>query len=101
MRVSAKWLIGAGRQGPSCPGVSVLLIITILFIQGVVPNLRYEVWKFLLGYFPWDSTHADRQKLRKQKVEEYFQMKLQWRSITPGQEQRFSDYRERKSLVGE
>jgi hypothetical protein len=73
----------------------------LLLVQGVVPNLRYEVWKFLLGYFPWDSTHVDRQKLRKQKVEEYFQMKLQWRSVTPGQEQRFSDYRERKSLVGE
>ncbi|XP_021914957.1 TBC1 domain family member 15 [Zootermopsis nevadensis] len=71
----------------------------IIFRGGVEPHLRYEVWKFLLGYFPWDSTHADRQKLRKQKVEEYFQMKLQWRSVTPGQEQRFSDFRERKSLV--
>jgi hypothetical protein len=92
----AKWLTGVDRQVPSCPVVNVLLLI-----QGVVPNIRYEVWKFLLGYFPWDATHADRQKLRKQKVEEYFQMKLQWRSITPGQEQRFSDYHERKSLVGE
>ncbi|PNF38393.1 TBC1 domain family member 15 [Cryptotermes secundus] len=79
--------------------VEVEILKDIIFRGGVVPNLRYEVWKFLLGYFPWDSTHADRQKLRKQKVEEYFQMKLQWRSITPGQEQRFSDYRERKSLV--
>lgn len=71
----------------------------IIFRGGVVQNLRQEVWKFLLGYFPWDSTRADRQKLRKQKTEEYFQMKLQWRSITPGQEQRFSDYHDRKSLV--
>ncbi|PSN55056.1 hypothetical protein C0J52_04140 [Blattella germanica] len=71
----------------------------IIFRGGVVPQLRYEVWKYLLGYFPWDSTHAERQQLRKKKIEEYFQMKLQWRTITPGQEQRFSDYRERKSLI--
>ncbi|GFG36266.1 hypothetical protein Cfor_08876, partial [Coptotermes formosanus] len=71
----------------------------IIFRGGVVPSLRHEVWKFLLGYFPWDSTHADRRKLRKQKTDEYFQMKLQWRTITPGQEQRFSDYHDRKSLV--
>lgn len=71
----------------------------VIFRGGVVPNLRQEVWKFLLGYFPWDSTRADRRKLRKQKTDEYFQMKLQWRTITPGQEQRFSDYHDRKSLV--
>lgn len=82
-------------------GASLLVRITVLFAQGVVPNLRNEVWKFLLGYFPWDSTRADRQKLRKQKTDEYFQMKLQWRTITAGQEQRFSDYHDRKSLVGE
>ncbi|XP_069675162.1 TBC1 domain family member 15 isoform X2 [Periplaneta americana] len=75
------------------------IVKDIIFKGGVVPQLRYEVWKYLLGYFPWDSTHAERQQLRKRKVEEYFQMKLQWRSITPGQEQRFSDYRERKSLI--
>ncbi|KAJ9587779.1 hypothetical protein L9F63_018805 [Diploptera punctata] len=64
----------------------------IIFRGGVVPQLRFDVWKYLLGYFPWDSTHAERQQLRKKKVEEYFQMKLQWRTITPGQEQRFSDF---------
>ncbi|XP_063241502.1 TBC1 domain family member 15 [Bacillus rossius redtenbacheri] len=71
----------------------------IIFRGGVSASLRYEVWKFLLGYFPWGSTHAERQQLRKRRVEEYFQMKLQWRSMTPAQEQRFSDYRERKSLI--
>nr|CAD7403985.1 unnamed protein product [Timema cristinae] len=68
-------------------------------ILGVMPTLRYEVWKFLLGFFPWESTNTERQQLRKKKVEEYFQMKLQWRSMTLAQENRFSDYRERKSLI--
>ncbi|GLH12187.1 TBC1 domain family member 15 [Gryllus bimaculatus] len=71
----------------------------IIFKGGIVPSLRYEVWKFLLGYFPWDSTNTDRQNIRKQKTDEYFRMKLQWKTMSPGQEERFSDYRERKSLI--
>jgi hypothetical protein len=39
--------------------------------------------------------------LRKAKVEEYYNMKQQWKSMTPGQEERFSDFRDRKSLIGE
>jgi hypothetical protein len=70
-------------------------------VQGVEPDLRYEVWKFLLGYFPWNSSHADRQELRTQKQDEYSCLKLQWQIINPDQEQKFSDYRKMKSLVGE
>ncbi|XP_034243519.1 TBC1 domain family member 15 [Thrips palmi] len=71
----------------------------IVFHGGVSPTLRYEVWKFLLGYYPWNSTYAERMHLRKAKVEEYFKMKQQWKSMTPGQEERFSDFRDRKSLI--
>lgn len=71
----------------------------IIFKGGIVPALRYEVWKFLLDYFPWDSTNIDRQNIRKQKTDEYFRMKLQWKTMSNGQEERFSDYRERKSLI--
>lgn len=59
------------------------------------------MWKFLLGYYPWNSTHSQRMCLRKAKVEEYYNMKQQWRTMTPGQEDRFSDFRDRKSLIGE
>ena len=71
----------------------------IIFHGGVSPSLRYEIWKFLLGYFPWNSTHSERVLLRKAKVEEYYNMKQQWKSMTPGQEERFSDFRDRKSLI--
>lgn len=71
-----------------------------MFLQGVSSTLRYEVWKFLLGYYPWNSTYAERMHLRKSKVEEYYKMKQQWKSMTPGQEERFSDFRDRKSLIG-
>ncbi|XP_012265470.2 TBC1 domain family member 15 isoform X2 [Athalia rosae] len=71
----------------------------MIFRGGISPSLRYEVWKYLLNYYPWDATNAERIELRKRKTEEYFAMKLQWRSMTPGQENRFADYRDRKSLI--
>ncbi|XP_015608972.1 TBC1 domain family member 15 [Cephus cinctus] len=71
----------------------------IIFRGGICASLRFEVWKFLLNYYPWNSTTAERIELRKKKTDEYFMMKLQWRSMTPAQENRFSDYRDRKSLI--
>ena len=58
------------------------------------------MWKFLLNYYPWNSTHIERLELKKKKTDEYFMMKLQWKSMTPVQENNFSDYRDRKSLIG-
>lgn len=72
----------------------------IVFRGGIIPSLRYEVWKFLLNYYPWNSTFAERIELKKYKTDEYYRMKLQWKSITADQENRFSDFRDRKSLIG-
>ncbi|EFN78563.1 TBC1 domain family member 15 [Harpegnathos saltator] len=71
----------------------------IIFRGGISPSLRFEVWKFLLNYYPWNSTNKERAYLQNEKTDEYFRMKLQWRSFTPEQENRFSDYKERKSLI--
>ncbi|XP_012276794.1 TBC1 domain family member 15 isoform X2 [Orussus abietinus] len=71
----------------------------IIFRGGITPSLRYQVWKFLLNYYPWNSTAMERMELRRKKTEEYFTMKLQWRSMTIDQETRFSGYRDRKSLI--
>lgn len=71
----------------------------IIFRGGITPSLRFEVWKFLLNYYPWNSTNIERLELKKRKTDEYFTMKLQWRSMTPMQEKNFSDYRDRKSLI--
>ncbi len=35
--------------------------------QGVEPELRQEVWKYLLGYYSFNSTFDEREALRKQK----------------------------------
>ncbi|XP_013149195.1 PREDICTED: TBC1 domain family member 15 [Papilio polytes] len=71
----------------------------LIFRGGVAHSIRHSVWKYLLDYYPWTMTHSEIKNLQRKKTEEYFSMKLQWRSMTEGQESRFSEYRERKSLV--
>uniref|UniRef100_A0A2A4IWY5 TBC1 domain family member 15 n=1 Tax=Heliothis virescens TaxID=7102 RepID=A0A2A4IWY5_HELVI len=71
----------------------------LIFRGGVAHSIRQSVWKYLLDYYPWHMTHAELRALTKKRTEEYFSMKLQWRSMTEGQEARFSEYRDRKSLV--
>lgn len=36
--------------------------------QGLCSAVRREAWKFLLGYFPWDSTLEDRKVLQRVKT---------------------------------
>lgn len=74
-------------------------IKTLIFRGGVTPSLRNEVWKFLLEYYPWSSTETERQQLVQTKIDEYYNMKLQWKRMTKVQEDNFSDYRDRKSLI--
>ncbi|KAI8804535.1 rab-GTPase-TBC domain-containing protein [Cladochytrium replicatum] len=49
-----------------------------VFAGGVEPSLRPEVWGYLLGVYPWDSTHLDRLRIIKQKREEYAKRKAEW-----------------------
>lgn len=68
--------------------------------QGISSKLRADVWKYLLGYLPWEATTAEQIEIRNSKEKEYNRMKLQWQMVTPAQEARFSDFRDRKSLIG-
>ncbi|XP_038063442.1 TBC1 domain family member 15-like isoform X2 [Patiria miniata] len=70
-----------------------------IFRGGLVPSLRREVWKFLLKYYPWNSTSKERTALRKLKEDEYFCMKAQWKTVTPQQEKRFSKHRDNKCII--
>uniref|UniRef100_A0A0B6ZN35 TBC1 domain family member 15 n=1 Tax=Arion vulgaris TaxID=1028688 RepID=A0A0B6ZN35_9EUPU len=71
----------------------------IIFRGGVDPSIRGEVWKFLLGFYDWDSTSKHRQDQRKMKVDDYFRMKLQWKTISAEQERRFTLLKDRRSLI--
>lgn len=70
-----------------------------VFRGGAHPDVRKEVWAFLLGYFSFDSTYKEREARRKQLKDDYYRMKLQWKTINEDQESRFSGFRERKSIV--
>uniref|UniRef100_A0A3B5MC28 TBC1 domain family member 15 n=1 Tax=Xiphophorus couchianus TaxID=32473 RepID=A0A3B5MC28_9TELE len=70
-----------------------------IFKGGLCHAMRREAWKFLLGYYPWTSTLEERKSLQKAKTDEYFRMKLQWKSISEEQERRNSRLRDYKSLI--
>uniref|UniRef100_A0AAY4DDH5 TBC1 domain family member 15 n=1 Tax=Denticeps clupeoides TaxID=299321 RepID=A0AAY4DDH5_9TELE len=70
-----------------------------IFKGGLCHAARKEAWKFLLGFFPWESTYEERKVLQKRKTDEYFRMKLQWRSVSEEQERRNSKLRDYKSLI--
>ncbi|KAJ4457097.1 putative TBC1 domain family member 15 [Paratrimastix pyriformis] len=70
-----------------------------VFYGGVHPDLRPQVWKFLLGYYPLDSTAQERAQTKEEKVSTYFRLKRQWMSIIPEQERRFSLYRDRRYSI--
>ncbi|XP_047406628.1 TBC1 domain family member 15 isoform X1 [Sciurus carolinensis] len=71
----------------------------MIFRGGLSHSLRKQAWKFLLGYFPWESTKEERTQLQKQKTDEYFRMKLQWKSVSEEQEKRNSRLRDYRSLI--
>lgn len=71
----------------------------MIFRGGIENSLRQEVWKYLLDYAKWDETHEQNEKRRKKKIQEYYQMKCQWLTLSPMQEKNFSDYRDRKCQI--
>eukprot|EP00092_Neocalanus_flemingeri_P004735 GFUD01005100.1.p1 GENE.GFUD01005100.1~~GFUD01005100.1.p1 ORF type:complete len:747 (+),score=206.78 GFUD01005100.1:80-2320(+) len=70
-----------------------------IFKGGIDENIRSEVWKYLLGYFHWHHPTEVRETNRKARVEEYFRMKLQWKSTSEDQQNRFAAFRERKTQI--
>ncbi|KAI3754365.1 hypothetical protein L1987_54147 [Smallanthus sonchifolius] len=70
-----------------------------IFYGGVEDNLRKEVWPFLLGYYSYDSTYAEREYVVSAKKSEYETIKNQWQSISPEQAKRFTKFRERNVLI--
>ncbi|KAK9918155.1 hypothetical protein WJX75_001762 [Coccomyxa subellipsoidea] len=70
-----------------------------VFYSGCEPEVRREVWKFLLGLYPADSTAAERSAILKEKKRRYATIKSQWTSIGPDQAAKWSKWRERRSRV--
>ncbi|XP_034004228.1 TBC1 domain family member 15-like [Trematomus bernacchii] len=79
--------------------INVPLLKQIIFKGGLCHAKRKEAWKFLLGYFPWESTVEERKVLHRAKTDEYFRMKLQWKSVSEQQQRRNSKLRDYRSLI--
>lgn len=79
--------------------VDVPQLLKKIFSGGVDENIRQEVWKYLLGYYQWHQPSEVRETNRKARVEEYFRMKLQWKSLSEDQQNRFTGFRERKTQI--
>uniref|UniRef100_A0A6Q2Y7F8 TBC1 domain family member 15 n=1 Tax=Esox lucius TaxID=8010 RepID=A0A6Q2Y7F8_ESOLU len=71
----------------------------LIFRGGITPSLRKDVWKFLLGFYPWNSTVKEREDILRKKTDEYFRMKVQWKSVSEEQEMRNSLLRGYRSLI--
>uniref|UniRef100_A0A673H6F1 TBC1 domain family member 17-like n=1 Tax=Sinocyclocheilus rhinocerous TaxID=307959 RepID=A0A673H6F1_9TELE len=48
----------------------------LVFRGGIVPSLRKEVWKFLLGFYPWNSTAKEREDILRNAVMSLFALSL-------------------------
>ena len=70
-----------------------------IYYGGVENSIRKEVWKFLLGFYPHNSTYSEREVLLEEKRKEYYGYKSQWTTISTIQESRFALYRDRKSRI--
>ncbi|XP_018081842.1 TBC1 domain family member 17-like isoform X1 [Xenopus laevis] len=70
-----------------------------IFSGGLSPGTRKEAWKFLLGYYSWNSTVEERKTTVRERTDEYFRMKLQWKSVTEDQEKRNTLLRGYRSLI--
>ncbi|KAJ5100520.1 GTPase-activating protein GYP7 [Penicillium angulare] len=51
-----------------------------IFHGGLDPNdgARKEAWLYLLGVYPWDSSHEERQAIMNSKRDEYIRLKAGW-----------------------
>ncbi|KAJ3065546.1 hypothetical protein HDU98_011112 [Podochytrium sp. JEL0797] len=52
-----------------------------IFAGGIDPSLRKQVWPFLFNLYPWDSTHAQRMRIKSKKTIEYAAMKQRWLAV--------------------
>eukprot|EP01105_Mastigella_eilhardi_P017944 TRINITY_DN4138_c0_g1_i2.p1 TRINITY_DN4138_c0_g1~~TRINITY_DN4138_c0_g1_i2.p1 ORF type:complete len:560 (-),score=100.36 TRINITY_DN4138_c0_g1_i2:68-1747(-) len=56
-----------------------------IFKGGVSAGIRHEVWKFMLGEYPWSSTAEERERIRKDLADRYYTMKRQWATLSKDQ----------------
>ena len=57
------------------------LLRKAVFQGGVDGSIRREVWQYLMGYFPFHTTHLERDIIRRQLRVEYQSLKSRWKEM--------------------
>jgi len=70
-----------------------------IFKGGIDDDIRPELWKYLLGLFPFSSSFIERQTIIEKKKREYEILKNQWKTISSEQEENFSLFRDQKKRI--
>ena len=124
---------GVSLRSMAAAGLGARRFAACLLLQGVAAPLRKELWKFLLGFYPWNSTAKEREDILRLQTcvltptypttaaftcmnlspawqlcvcvcvdrDEYFRMKVQWKSVSEEQEMRNSLLRGYRNLIGQ
>eukprot|EP01117_Protostelium_nocturnum_P011969 TRINITY_DN4381_c0_g1_i1.p1 TRINITY_DN4381_c0_g1~~TRINITY_DN4381_c0_g1_i1.p1 ORF type:complete len:660 (-),score=177.00 TRINITY_DN4381_c0_g1_i1:34-2013(-) len=66
---------------------------------GIHPSIRSEVWKYLLGFFPFDSTFEERTKITAEKKELYLKWKSVWQLFRDDPHCKFSKLNRRAHAI--
>ncbi|KAJ3236019.1 GTPase activating protein [Chytriomyces hyalinus] len=62
-----------------------------IFAGGVDASARAQVWRFLFGLYPWESTHAERASIKTERSRQYWLMKNNWIDVAVAMEGRSND----------
>ncbi|ELU09246.1 hypothetical protein CAPTEDRAFT_175014 [Capitella teleta] len=60
-----------------------------IFFAGLDPSLRHEMWPFLLHYYPYNSTHEEREQIRNDRYIVYQNLRRQRESMSPESAEEF------------
>ncbi|OLL22943.1 GTPase-activating protein GYP7, partial [Neolecta irregularis DAH-3] len=63
--------------------------LSITVDEGVHPDIRNQVWLFLLHVVPWSSSSIERSSILSAKRDEYIRYKARWYETPPLEEERF------------
>ena len=69
------------------------------FSSGIANDARLECWKYILGLHDVGSSTSERNNAAAARLKKYLGVRRQWHSIGEEQSARWSQWRERKSLI--
>jgi hypothetical protein len=72
------WTAAFGENGVLIDPAVMRLAI---FAGGVDPEIRPDVWPFLLGVFAWESSAADRDAVLQKNLDRYAEIKSRWLNL--------------------